>query len=516
MVPTAIDIGRKYLLGNLVQRGLFRSLRARLILLWVMVMFASLTAGLLMIGLFRQTTTAQIGRAEAIIARGCDAIGRDYRFYMTGWAGPAPRPDDVKLKQGLTNVVQVALRDQPGVEGGIWQDEAGSLAYAFPTYEGSGPKSDVPQAELAQIRDVNTRAARDEYAKLLRIKSRSQTLLIYACPLNGVIPGLTGWTMTRVGTTTGQGFSRLRLGLGVLLTCVVAAAALLTWLLMSWSRHVARIEGALSIHDQADLPELPATGERDLDRIVLALNQAGARLSEARRQSEAMSQRIAGAERLAAIGRMTAAFAHEIRNPIAAMRLKAENALASDDDRRRMALDAILAQIGRLDHLVEQLLTASHRQAPQLSLVDLAEFLALIVAAYSETSTQRGIQLKAETDLATASIDREMIARALDNLVGNAMQHVPDGGQILVTAGRQDGCLTFKVSDTGPGVPAALRDTLFEPFVTGRADGTGLGLSIVREVVESHGGHVQLEPSAVGACFVISLPMTEEPACQPS
>jgi signal transduction histidine kinase len=481
-----------------------------------MVMFASLTAGLLMMGLFRQTTTAQIGRAEAVIARSCDAIGRDYRFYMTGWPGSAPRLDDAQLKQGMANVLQAALRDQAGVEGGIWQAEAGSLAYAYPTYEGSGPKSDLPQAELAQIRDINTKAARDDYGKFLRVKGRSQTLLLYACPLNGVIPALTAWTMTRVGTATGQGYFKLRLGLGVLLACVVAAAALLTWLLVSWSRHIARIESALSGHGEADLPALPTTGERDLDRIVLALNRAGARLTEARRHSEVMSRRIAGAERLAAIGRMAAAFAHEIRNPIAAMRLRAENALASDDDRRRAALDVILAQISRLDRLVEQLLTASHRQTPNLSRVDVREFLASVIAVHSETAAPRGIQLKAQTDLATASIDREMMTRALDNLVGNAMQHVPDAGQILVTAGRQDGRLTFTVSDTGPGVPAALRDTLFEPFVTGRADGTGLGLSIVREVAESHGGHVELAPSAAGACFVISLPVTGESQCQPS
>lgn len=504
------------LLADILQRAQFRSLRARLILLWIMVMVASLTAGFLMVGLFHQTTTAQIGRAEAVIARSCDAIGRDYRFYMTGWPGSAPRLDDVKLKQGLTNVVQVALHDQPGVEGGIWQAEAGSLAYGYPTYEGSGPKTDLPQAELAQIRDINARAAGDDYGKPLRIKGRSQTLLLYACPLSGVIPALTVWTMTRVGTTTGRGFSQLRLGLGVLLACVVAAAALLTWLLVTWSRHVARIESALSIHGEADLPALPTTGERDLDRIVLALNRAGVRLREARRQSEAMSRRIAVAERMAAIGRMAAAFAHEIRNPIAAMRLKAENALASDDARRRKALDAILEQIGRLDRLVEQLLTASHRQTPNLSQVNLRDFLASVLAAHSERTVQRGVQLQAETDIATASVDREMIARALDNLIGNAIQHVPDGGQILVTADRGDGCLQFKVFDTGPGVPPELRDTLFEPFVTGRADGTGLGLSIVREIVESHGGHVGLAPSAAGACFVISLPMTGVAACQPS
>ena len=493
--------------SGIVDRGLFRSLRARLILLWIIVVVASLTAGLLMIGLFRQTTTAQIGRAEAVIARSCDAIGRDYRFYMTNWSGPAPQLDEVKLKQGMTNVVQLALRDQLGVEGGIWQSDAGALAYAYPTYEGSGPKSDLPQAELARIREINARTARDDYGRSLRLDGRSQILLLHACPLSGVIPGLTAWTMTRVGTTTGEGFSQLRLGLGVLLACVVVAAALLTWLLVGWSRQVARIETALSNQEELDLPALATTGERDLDRIVLALNRAGSRLSEARRQSDAMTRQVASAERLAAIGRMTAAFAHEIRNPIAAMRLKAENALASDDQRRRTALDTIIVQIGRLDRLVEQLLNASHHKAPDVRPVTMVEFLNSVAATHRDLATARRVKLIATSEISTASFDREMLALALDNLIGNALQHVPDGGEIVVTASAADGCVCFKVRDTGPGVPLELLDTLFEPFVTGRADGTGLGLSIVREAVEGHGGKVYLAPCELGACFVIDLPV---------
>ena len=491
---------------------MFRSLRARLILLWIVVLAASMTAGLLMIGLFHQTTAAQIGRAEAVIGRSCDAIGRDYRFYMTKWSGPVPRLDDVALRQSLTNVVQLALRDQPGVEGGIWQADAGAMAYAYPTYEGSGPKTDLPQAELPRIREVNARAVGEEYGRGLRIDGRTQTLLLHACPLAGVIPGATAWTMTRVLMTTGRGFEQLRLGLGVLMGCVILAAGLLTWLLVGWSRQVSRIETALSSQEAADLPALPPTGERDLDRIVLALNHAGARLKEARRQSEAMGRQVASAERLAAIGRMTAAFAHEIRNPIAAMRLKAENALASDDQRRRTALDAIIDQITRLDRLVEQLLTASHRQEPVIAPVDVTNFLDAAIASHKERASARGVRLVATTSVPSARFDQELIARALDNLIGNALNHVPKGGEISVLANVQHHRLTFDVSDTGPGIPIELRETLFEPFVTGRADGTGLGLSIVREAVESHGGAVHLAPSTRGARFVIELPVAGDTA----
>lgn len=81
-----------------------------------------------MIGLYRQSTSAQIGRAEVVVARSCDAITNNYRFYMAGWLGPAPELNDTEFRQGLMQAVQIALRDQPGVEGGIWQADAGSLS----------------------------------------------------------------------------------------------------------------------------------------------------------------------------------------------------------------------------------------------------------------------------------------------------------------------------------------------------------------------------------------------------
>jgi hypothetical protein len=93
--------------------------------------------------------------------------------------------------------VSVALAHQPGIEGGIWQRDS-SLAYACPTYAGTGLKTDLPAAELDRIRSVNQEAIRTEQPVLSRTVSRTQTLLLFACPLDGPLQGLTGWTMTRV------------------------------------------------------------------------------------------------------------------------------------------------------------------------------------------------------------------------------------------------------------------------------------------------------------------------------
>src|ERR1700731_3890490 len=117
---------------------MFQSLRGRLVLLLVLLIVAATAAGTLMIGMFRQAAPAQHGQAAAEIGRACDAMTGAYRFYSAGWQDPERGLNDNVLRQRLTSVVQTGLRDRTGIEGGIWQAERGSLAYAFPTDQGSG------------------------------------------------------------------------------------------------------------------------------------------------------------------------------------------------------------------------------------------------------------------------------------------------------------------------------------------------------------------------------------------
>ncbi len=116
------------------------SLRTRLIGLWTLSLTACLAVGFLLMQLYQQSTEAQVGRAEAIVAHACDLIRDRYGFYAAGWSGPEPGQLDARLRSDLAAAVGLALANQAGVEGGIWQSDAGPLAYAFPTYEGTGPE----------------------------------------------------------------------------------------------------------------------------------------------------------------------------------------------------------------------------------------------------------------------------------------------------------------------------------------------------------------------------------------
>src|SRR5260370_20300118 len=157
-----------------------RSLRGRLVVLLLLLIAAAIATGVLMIDLFRQSATAQVEEADAEIGRACDAIAGAYRFYSAGRPQPAPAFDDESFRSGLTTVVRTALHNRQHVEGGIWQSEAGSLSYAFPTYEVAGPKTDVPQAELPRIQAVNRAALAEDQLVSNRYDAASQILLLTA------------------------------------------------------------------------------------------------------------------------------------------------------------------------------------------------------------------------------------------------------------------------------------------------------------------------------------------------
>jgi signal transduction histidine kinase len=467
-----------------------------------MLAASAAATGFLLLEFYRQSANAQVGRAEEVVSRACREIGDHYALFSAGRRGAAtPAAADTEL----AGVVRAALAHAPGVEGGIWRHGDGSLAYAFPTYEGTGPKTDVPTAELEAIRQINADALHGGLPITIRQVGRSQVLAINACPLRGASNGMTAWAMTRVFTGQGPAYNQLLVGLAILALTVLGSAVWLGRILYGWSRKLVGLQTALAARDaqSADLPQLPFTGDRELDRLVHALNATGVRLADERRRAGA-------AERLAAVGRLAAGLAHEIRNPIAAMRLKAENALAVDDKERPVvALQFILQQIARLDGLLRDLLAMTQRREPKLTENDLAAFLERAADAYRELAASKGVKLvvgPAPPGATPPLFDAEQMHRALDNLILNAIESTPAGGTIDVQAKRRTNALQICVSDSGPGVPPDLRERLFEPFVTGRSDGTGLGLAAVRDIARAHGGDARLVPTSRGAQFEIEVP----------
>jgi signal transduction histidine kinase len=495
-------------ISSLADRVVPRSIVGWFVICWSAFLLASVVAGTLLLSLYNQSTTEQLRRASAAVAHGCDAIAARYQFYITGATRAPVDLRDGDFTRGLISVVQIALHDLYGVEGGIWKKGEGSLAYAFPTYEGTGQKTDLPQAEEPSIREAADAAAVDGATYNRRQDGRLQTLLLHACPLPGPVPQLAAWTMARVTTAGGRTYLQSMAGLGVLLIVVLGSAAWLGYLLLGWSRQLRRLEATLASSSDG-LPTLDHTGQQDLDRIIDAINRAGIRLTEARRASEALTREVAEGNRLATLGRVVAGVAHEIRNPIAAMRLKAENAVAAGPDlaRKDHALHMIVEQIGRLESLLRNLLSSVQRAAPIYARVsDVTLFLEQRVELFGEQAAAHGLVLEARGHHTEACFDAARIAQAIDNLILNAIQNTPPGGRVTLSAETTADHLILSVADTGRGVPEPVRGNLFEPFVTGRSDGTGLGLAVVREIAEAHGGSARAVHRRDGTTFVLELP----------
>ncbi len=466
-------------------------------LCWVLFLIAAVVVGAMLIALYDETNSQRTDRAETLLVRACDAVVRE----AAASAANASTDD-------LTRNTSHALEPFAGVEGGIWRAGIGSVAYAFPSYEGSGVKTDLPKAEEPTIRQVAESTVAANRPVAWKRDARSQVLMLQGCPFPGK-SDLAAWVMTRVVTVGGRPFLLATTGLALLLVVLLGSAALLARVLWKWSLRLRSIERALA-SGSADLPVLALTGQRDLDRIVEAINGAGIAAAEARQRSEELRQRVAEGERLAALGRVAAGVAHEIRNPMAAMRLKAENALAENADplRARDALRVVVEQVARMEQLMQNLLRSVQRSAVRrVAISDLKGLLNKHAELFAEQAGQRPISVEAPEALdPPAYLDPSQIGRALDNLILNAIQNSPEGAPIKVSAKSTATGLEIAVADHGNGVAADIRDHLFEPFATGRADGTGLGLAIVREIAEAHAGRATVEYRRDGTTFLIELP----------
>jgi len=480
-----------------------KSLRTQLILFWVILSTVCLALALAMIVLFRSSAGVQIGDAQTRAEGACAAIAARYAKSLADPRREAPQLDLLQV------LLQLVLIEEPHVEGGVWRASGGFIAYAYPTYEGSSVKRDVPEAEQAHIAEIAQVAARTQKPETDVVRASREALVVSACPLVSPHADLVAWTMTRTSLGVLDAQRSLRLGLGALLAFVLASGLWLGAILARGYRQMRRLEAQLAQADGSEgAPPLAPTGLRELDRLVDGFNHYRERFEQVRAQLRDAERARSRDQRLAALGRMTGGVAHEIRNPIAAMRLKAENALAGPPERQPQALTVILDQVARLDGLVQSLLAVVQPLNLQPAPIELSAWSAERVAAVRARADAKRITLHLDTEPLCVRADAMHLTRAVDNLLDNAVRHAPEGGSVELRVRRnRRGMLAISVDDDGPGVPEALQGQLFEPFATGRPDGTGLGLALAREVALAHGGELlYLARTGGGARFEMELP----------
>lgn len=489
-----------------------RSIRTHLTFVWVVFFVTAAAVAALMFAISRQGSEVQLARTEADLRNACSTITQRLAAFR------AQHPDiGTPTARDLGLLTQLSLYSHPGVEGSFWSPDANFLGYAFPTYEGGGVKRDVPAAEAPRLAALAGRALADGQKLVDHRKGLREDVVTVAC-VTAPPDRLAVWTMTRLPLQTADALNELLVGVALLLGFVVLSGLWLLRLSIRWSRLFATTEQGLEGLGSGRAAPLAATGLTEMDRLIEALNRHSARLAAAQQEQGRLAQVAAQNERLTALGRMAAGIAHEVRNPLGAMRLRAENAIAAASSgspasgRPSDALPAILAQIDRLERLLADLLAYAQPVLTDEQPVNIAAFLAERVEEWQERATAGGIGISASCSDAglICRLDRAQVIRLIDNLIGNALRHTPRGGRIALAAEHSGGDLWINVADSGPGVAPALIATLFDPFVTGHPDGVGLGLAIAREIAAAHRGTLTLVPDTTGAHFRLMVPC---PAC---
>jgi signal transduction histidine kinase len=283
-----------------------------------------------------------------------------------------------------------------------------------------------------------------------------------------------------------------------LLAVTPLLAAALWWLVTHMLKPLARVANDLKVRGADSLQPVPPDGLPDeVVPLVASLNAMLERLGHAFDGQRAF---VADA-------------AHELRSPLTALKLQAQLVRrASDDAARAAALDALVAGVDRATRLVEQLLTLARQEpgsaGPAKQTVVLAPLARQVLADAAPLAQARGSALELSADeQATVHGDAAALAVLLRNLVDNALRYTPAGGEVQVTIAREpDGAVRLAVDDSGPGIPAAERERVFERFVRGSSaaqeSGSGLGLAIVRSIAWRHGATLALEDAPLGGLRV--------------
>jgi signal transduction histidine kinase len=275
------------------------------------------------------------------------------------------------------------------------------------------------------------------------------------------------------------------------------------------------------VEEMKEIAAKRAEIERLSESEILKKSQALAVALEELRSSQ---ETLVRAEKLAAVGQLAASVAHEVRNPLAAIkgaasyvakRLAADPAKALADPRVKQFLEIIEREVNAVTKIVGDLLDFARERNPVLAPCPVRS---VVADALSVVAVPPGRRVELVNDVSDSfpppRADRDLLRQAVLNLVQNAVEAFPEGrpGRVAVTADASNGSWRLRVQDDGNGVPADVQPKLFQPLFTTKTKGTGLGLAIVQSIARRHAGKARLESEAGrGTTVVLELP-TEPPA----
>jgi len=301
-----------------------------------------------------------------------------------------------------------------------------------------------------------------------------------------------------------------------LLVLALAIAVIIGW---SFTRPIQKLASAARRVAAGDLDFQIHVKRRDeIGQLAGTFNEMIAGLKSKRE----LEEKLNNAERQAAIGRLTQAVAHEIRNPLNVINLSIDHVAtkyAPEDEKRREQLTRILSsirdEVARLKRLVSDLLNYGRPARLAVETIDLRKLVDDTIALVRPQADEQGVEVTLEGDASPAVVrgDRERLKSCFSNLAINALQAMPGGGHLHARIAKLDGSVAVTVTDTGSGISEEALGKIFEPYFSTKQAGFGLGLAVTKTIVEEHQGSIEVtsQPHR-GATFVVKLPAADSSA----
>ena len=472
------------------------TLRQQLTILTILFLSLSGAALWLVVQLFQSLEGTVVARNQRELA------SANTRLIKLFWESKEQTPklgeqQDLHLEE-LSNEALTAFSR---VEGGFYllqQDRL--LGYAYPTHGGPIPKKDIPPAERGTILELTRRATSQGLPQELVLRPGIDILVLRVDPLPlwGAV-----WTMKRMPHIE-DGNQKLLSVLVVLGNLVVGVWTFYIALQLQWGVQQLQQSIKAMSEDQASLiPPLPA----EMGLLGSAINTMQCRRQE-------LEQRLHRAERLTSLGHLVAGVAHEVRNPLASMRLNLQytERQLQKQGITTLPIASLLEQVDRLEHLVRRLLYFDqNQQQEEMVSTSLEAIASESVSLLRLAAEEQGVTLvycPPAKPLPQVPLRRRELGQVMVNLILNAIQASPSSGQVEVGVEQQD-YLVIWVKDSGPGLPPKDRERIFDPFYSTKPEGTGLGLAISHEIVTRHGGHISLASQPGCTVFSVYLPKND-------
>ncbi|MGO9936180.1 MAG: sensor histidine kinase [Terracidiphilus sp.] len=413
----------------------------------------------------------------------------------------------------------------PGMQVGLYNEResspeatgssgVGTASTEFDPKQLAGTNGDLPNADRYRALIESALKTGQQVSSIVNLTNqRDDSMSATAIPLKnetGRVLAVLLVAISREGMVEAQQHIRA-IAYGVASGGILLAIACSLWIAARVSRPIEQLAHAAEEVASGNWEvRVPERGHDEVSVLAHSFNHMTEQLASQREQ-------LVQSERVAAWRELARRLAHELKNPLFPLQLTVENlvrarALSAEefDEVFRESTATLGMEIANLKTIIGRFSDFSKMPKPELERIDAKDVIERVRSLY-EGAASREAKIDFETEVTQEAMpmmaDPEMLHRALSNLVLNAMDAMPNGGKLTVSARRQGSNVEIRVADTGEGLTQEECERLFTPYYTTKLHGTGLGLAIVQSVVADHGGKITVESQAgSGATFIITLP----------